>query len=123
MIGELTVRQQRAVEQARERQKMKMEAEMKRNGNIAKEKQFEKWKIKEAKRLEEITTEVTAATTASNRSKITPHQLYVQQERRSKAGAHSQGVAFGGYDLGKPGGSVGVRAQPAWTQGVRHHMT
>lgn len=128
VVAELSHRQQRDLELAKEKKRQTLEAEAKRNAQIAKEKNFEKWREKEVKRLasEERGKGVTAnrSTSASHRSRITAQQLYMQQEKRSKAGAHAQKVGFGAYDLSRPSGGGGTggmaRAVPQWTQGARH---
>ena len=97
----------------------KQKAQLKGNGQLAKDKQFIAWREKQAAEHAASGGSETflQPTAAYSVAKITPQQLYIAQEQRSKMGAHGRVVASGGRDL-----MVGGRAVAQWTKGARHSM-
>lgn len=113
MAVELAARREKDLEAAKNLLEKKEKAKVRNNGAIGREKNFAEWKEKRQEELAGAEPMILRPTVTYEKSKITPQQLHVQQERRSKAGAHSRAVASGGYDLNRGGRSV-----PSWTQGA-----
>jgi len=84
-----------------------------------KEQKYEVWREKQSEVYQKMEGDTVHRTTeVYELNKITPTQRRIQEERRSKMGAHSRTVAGGARDLQHVG-----RAVPSWTSGARHHMT
>ena len=122
-VAELAARRERDLQLARDRLERTNKHTRVTDGSIRREEQYKEWRERQQEvyaALEERGVDTLLAPTAAHeRGKITPQQLYCQQEQRSKAGAHAQRVGFGGYDLSR-GASGLSRAVPQWAQGVRH---
>ena len=100
---------------AKEKLEKKEAAALKHNAAPMKEKQYNKWRGQQKQEHQKTGSDTLLQPTKTyDMNKITPVQLYVQQEQRSKQGAHSRQVPSGGYDLRNVG-----RSTPAWTKGTR----
>ena len=119
----MAARRERDLQVAKDKSEKIMKHTKVTNGSIKKEEQYKEWKVKQLEVYAALTERgvetLHEPTQAHTRNKITPQQLYCQQEQRSKAGAHTQRVGYGGYDLSR-GGSGLSRGVPQWAQGVRH---